>query len=220
MTDENKAPDWEQIELDYRANIKSLRLIASEQNISDTAIRKRAKKENWPRDLKAKINAKAEQLVRAEVVRGEVRTKTTITEKETIDANANVVASIRISHRKDISRARSMTMSLFDELEQMIGVENVDLLNQLGELLYSPNAKGEDKLNDLYMKVIQLPNRVKAMKELSDTLKTLVGLERQAYGLEEKENTTVDALTSLLTKITSGNDSAFMPVQDDKDYQE
>ena len=220
MTDENKAPDWEQIELDYRANIKSLRLIASEQNISDTAIRKRAKKENWPRDLKAKINAKAEQLVRAEVVRGEVRTKTTITEKETIDANANVVASIRISHRKDISRARSMTMSLFDELEQMIGVENVDLLNQLGELLYSRNAKGEDKLNYLYMKVIQLPNRVKAMKELSDTLKTLVGLERQAYGLEEKENTTVDALTSLLTKITSGNDSAFMPVQDDKDYQE
>ena len=220
MTDENKAPDWEQIELDYRANIKSLRLIASEQNISDTAIRKRAKKENWPRDLKAKINAKAEQLVRAEVVRGEVRTKTTITEKETIDANANVVATIRIDHRKDISRARSMTMQLFDEPEHMIGVENVDLLQQLGELLYSPNAKGEDKLNDLYMKIIQLPNRVKAMKELSDTLKTLVGLERQAYGLEEKENTTVDALTSLLTKITSGNDSAFMPVQDDKDYEE
>lgn len=220
MKDENKAPDWEQIELDYRAGIKSLRQIASEQNVSEGAIRKRSKRDEWTRDLNGKIQAKAEELVRKDTVRSEVRTKTNISEKETIDANANVVATIRISHRKDISRARSMTMSLFDELEHMIGVENVDLLQQLGELLYSPNAKGEDKLNDLYMKIIQLPNRVKAMKELSDSLKTLVGLERQAYGLEEKENTTVDALTSLLTKITSGNDSAFMPIQDDKDYQE
>lgn len=219
MKDEKQAPDWQQIELDYRAGIKSLRQIASEQNVSEGAIRKRSKRDEWSRDLNGKIQAKAEELVRKDTVRSEVRTKNSISEKETIDANANVVATIRISHRKDISRARSMTMSLFDELEHMIGVENVDLLQQLGELLYSPNAKGEDKLNDLYMKVIQLPNRVKAMRELSETLKTLVGLERQAYGLEEKENTTVDALTSLLEKITSGNDSTFMPVQDDKDYE-
>lgn len=219
MKDEKQAPDWQQIELDYRAGIKSLRQIASEQNVSEGAIRKRSKRDEWSRDLNGKIQAKAEELVRKDTVRSEVRTKTNISEKETIDANANVVATIRISHRKDISRARSMTMSLFDELEHMIGADNVALLNQLGELLYSPNAKGEDKLNDLYMKVIQLPNRVKAMRELSETLKTLVGLERQAYGLEEKENTTVDALTSILERISQSNSSAFQPVQHDKDYE-
>ena len=218
MTDEKQAPDWDQIELDYRAGVKSLRQIASEQNVSEGAIRKRSKRDDWSRDLSKKIQAKADDLVRKETVRSEVRTKITISEKDTIDANANVVASIRITHRKDISRARSISMKLFDELELMVGAENVNLLQQLGELLYSPDDKGMDKLNDLYMKVINLPNRVKAIKELSDTMKTLVALERQAYGLEEKENTTADALTSLLESIAQGNSSGFQPVQEDKDY--
>ena len=218
MTDEKQAPDWDQIELDYRAGVKSLRQIASEQNVSEGAIRKRSKRDDWSRDLSKKIQAKADDLVRKETVRSEVRTKITISEKDTIDANANVVASIRITHRKDISRARSISMKLFDELELMVGAENVGLLQQLGELLYSPDDKGMDKLNDLYMKIINLPNRVKAIKELSDTMKTLVALERQAYGLEEKENTTVDALTSMLERISQSNSSAFQPVQNDKDY--
>lgn len=218
MTDEKQAPDWDQIELDYRAGVKSLRQIASEQNVSEGAIRKRSKRDDWSRDLSKKIQAKADDLVRKETVRSEVRTKLTITEKDTIDANGQKQASIRITHRKDISRARSISMKLFDELELMVGAENVGLLQQLGELLYSPDDKGMDKLNDLYMKVINLPNRVKAIKELSDTMKTLVALERQAYGLEEKENTTVDALTSMLERISQSNSSAFQPVQNDKDY--
>ena len=215
---EKKAIDWDQIELDYRAGVKSLRQIASEQNVSEGAIRKRSKRDEWLRDLSKKIQDKADDLVRKETVRSEVRTKLTISEKDTIDANANVVASVRIAHRKDISRARSISMKLFDELELMVGADNVNLLTQLGELLYSPDEKGMDKLNDLYMKVINLPNRVKAIKELSDTMKTLVALERQAYGLEEKENTTADALTSLLESIAQGNSSGFQPVQEDKDY--
>lgn len=218
MTDEKQAPDWDQIELDYRAGVKSLRQIASEQNVSEGAIRKRSKRDEWLRDLSKKIQDKADDLVRKETVRSEVRTKTTISEKDTIDANGQKQASIRITHRKDISRARFISMKLFDELELMVGAENVNLLQQLGELLYSPDDKGMDKLNDLYMKVISLPNRVKAIKELSDTMKTLVALERQAYGLEEKENTTVDSLTSLLGRISQGNSSAFQPIQEDKDY--
>ena len=218
MTDENQAPDWDQIELDYRAGVKSLRQIASEQNVSEGAIRKRSKRDEWLRDLSKKIQDKADDLVRKETVRSEVRTKTTISEKDTIDANANVVASIRITHRKDISRARSISMKLFDELELMVGAENVGLLQQLGELLYSPDDKGMDKLNDLYMKIISLPNRVKAIKELSDTMKTLVALERQAYGLDDENNKPIDSLTSLLERIATGNSSALKPVADDPEY--
>ena len=218
MTDEKQAPDWDQIELDYRAGVKSLRQIASEQNVSEGAIRKRSKRDEWSRDLSKKIQDKADDLVRKETVRSEVRTKTTISEKDTIDANANVVASIRITHRKDISRARSISMKLFDELELMVGAENVNLLQQLGELLYSPDEKGMDKLNDLYMKIINLPNRVKAIKELSDTMKTLVALERQAYGLDDENNKPIDSLTTLLERIATGNSSALKPVADDPEY--
>ncbi len=38
-------PDWEAIESAYRAGVMSLREIASQHGISDTAVRKRAKKE-------------------------------------------------------------------------------------------------------------------------------------------------------------------------------
>ncbi|MGX9080421.1 hypothetical protein ACWTQY_31690, partial [Klebsiella pneumoniae] len=45
------APDWERIELDYRAGVKSLREIADGSGVSHVTISKRAKKEGWVRDL-------------------------------------------------------------------------------------------------------------------------------------------------------------------------
>lgn len=215
---EKKVIDWEKIELDYRAGVKSLREIAAEHDISDGAIRKRAKRDDWSRDLSAKINAKAEDLVRKELVRSEVRTQTAISEKETIDANAHQQAAVRLSQRKDIQRSRSIAMQLFDELEHQVGVANVELLEDLGELMRREDDKGQDKLNDIYHKIISLPGRVKSMKDLSDTLRTLIALERQAFGLDDKENTAVDPLQSLLNRIAQSNNSAFSPVAEDKDY--
>ncbi|AYO54404.1 hypothetical protein [Acinetobacter wuhouensis] len=215
---EKKVIDWEKIELEYRAGVKSLREIASEQGVSDTAIRKRAKRDDWVRDLSAKIKAKADDLVRKEQVRAEVRTANHISEKETIDANANLTAGVRLSQRKDIQRSRKIAMSLFDELEQMVGEDQVDLLIRLGDLMYKPDDRGIDKLNDIYQKIISMPGRVDSMKKLSDTLKTLIGLERQAFGLDDENNKPVDALTSLLERISTGNSSAFKPIADDPEY--
>jgi len=50
--------------------------------------------------------------------------------------------------------------------------------------MFEPDDKGYDKLNEIYHKVISMPGRVKSMKDLSDTLKTLIGLERQAYDID------------------------------------
>ena len=59
-TNAKPAPDWEKIEADYRAGIKTLRQIAGEHGVSHVAINKRAKRDGWSRDLSAKIAAKAE----------------------------------------------------------------------------------------------------------------------------------------------------------------
>lgn len=50
---EKKAPDWEKIELDYRAGIKTLREIAADHGISHQAINKRAKRDGWARAERA-----------------------------------------------------------------------------------------------------------------------------------------------------------------------
>lgn len=178
MTDKQPV-DWERIEQLYRAGLLSVREIAATCGVSHTAINKRAKAGNWDRDLKAKIQAKADSLVSKAEVSKEVSTQALATERGIVEANAQVIANIRIAHRTDIGRSRRLANKLLDELEGL--TDNRDLFDRLGELLRDEDDKGQDKRNDLYMKVIDLPARTKTMKELAETLKNLIALERQAY---------------------------------------
>lgn len=180
-------PDWEAIETAYRAGVMSLREIASQHGISEGAIRKRAKRDDWSRDLNAKIQQKADDLVRKQEVRKQVRNESTLTERVLIEATAEVIATVRMEHRGDIRRARELTNTLFDELGAQCA--DVSALEQLGDIMFDPDDKGRDRLNEIYHKVISLPSRVKSMKDLSDSLKTLIGLEREAYSIENKAET-------------------------------
>lgn len=178
-------PDWEAIESAYRAGVLSVRELAGKYGISHQAISKRAKKDGWERDLKAKVQAKADALVAKREVARQVATESTISERQLIEATAEVIATVRMEHRSDIRRARTLTNSLLEELESECS--DVDALNQLGELLRREDDKGMDKLNDLYHKIISLPGRVKTMKDLADSLKNLIALERQAYSLDDPD---------------------------------
>ena len=174
--------DWEAIESAYRAGLLSIREIASQHGITHGAINKRAKRDGWERALKAKIKAKADALVSKREVSSQVSTETATSERILIEANAEVIATVRMEHRGDIRRARNIASGLFGELEAQCG--DVEALKKLGELMLSPDDKGQDRLNEIYHKVISMPGRVKSMKDLSDTLKTLIGLERQAYDID------------------------------------
>ncbi|CNF22287.1 hypothetical protein V9P73_004294 [Yersinia enterocolitica] len=196
-------PDWEAIESAYRAGLMSLREIASQHSISEGAIRKRAKRDDWSRDLSAKIKERAEDLVRKEEVRKQVRTETTLTERVLIEASAEVIANVRMEHRGDIRRAREITNALFDEL----GAECADIesLRKLGELMLDPDENGRDRLNEVYQSIIALPERVKAVKALSDAMKNLIGLERQAYDIgEDKGDNVVSKLSDLMDSLSQG----------------
>jgi hypothetical protein len=187
MTQEKKdAPDWERIEADYRAGILSLREIAAAHPGSNhVAITRKAKAEGWTRDLSAKIKAKADELVTKRTVTADVTAKSPVSEREIIDSGAETIARVRLAHRTDIARSRKLAMSLLTELEVTSG--NIELFEELGIFLRDEDEKGQDKRNDLYNKVISMSGRVSNMKSLADTLKTLVGLEREAYGIAEAQ---------------------------------
>ena len=178
--------DWERIELDYRAGIKTLRQIADENGITHGAINKRAKRDGWERDLSEKINAKADALVSKALVSSQVSKEARIAEKQVVDANAQAVADVRLAHRRDIHRARKLTNSLLDELEKQTGPDTLAMLNELGDMLRAPDNNGVDKLNDLYQKVISLPERSRTMKTLAESLQKLVDMEREAFGMDAK----------------------------------
>ena len=180
---EKATPDWERIEADYRAGVLSLREIAGAHGLTEGAIRKRAKRDEWTRDLAGKVQAKAADLVRKEEVRSAVRTEGAYSEKEIVAANSEKVANVQITQRKDIGRAKALAMSMLAELEAETA--DIDLFRELGELLRSDDDKGQDRRNDLYQKVISGAGRIDSMKKLAETLKTLIGLEREAYGIAE-----------------------------------
>ncbi|WP_339231111.1 hypothetical protein MHH62_14005 [Pseudomonas sp. FSL L8-0168] len=196
-----KQPDWERIEQLFRAGLLSVREIAAACGVSHTAINKRSKAEGWDRDLNAKIKAKADSLVSKREVSTKVSTETLATERGIVEANAEVIADIRMAHRGDISRGRRLTNKLLDELEGL--TDNRHLFEELGELMRDPDDNGFDKRNDLYGKVISLPGRSKTMKEMAETLKTLVALERQAYDLDTKSGgTDADELSKLMDDLS------------------
>jgi len=178
-----KAVDWEAVEREYRAGIRSLRDIGAEFGVSDAGILKRAKKEEWQRDLTERIRAKAEAKVSAALVSEKVSAETNANERVVVEASAQVLADALLGQRRDVSRSRSIVQKLFDELEaQGDGLEE---LAMLGEALESGD---EEKLAQIARKVIAFPSRVDSAKKLAESLRTLVELERKVLRIKDDTN--------------------------------
>lgn len=174
-------PDWERIEADYRAGLLSVREIASANGVSHVAISKRAKRDGWERDLAAKIKAKADALVTKAEVTKEVTSEQLVTERRIVDANAHVIAEVRVSHRRDIARARSLAMKLLDELE--VQTDNIGLLEQLETALAGED--GPDGLLRVLPRVTSTSGRIDSAKKLAEAMKVLITMEREAYGIAD-----------------------------------
>lgn len=196
-----KKVDYEAIEPGWRAGLKSPAQLAAEYTketgvaVSRSAIIKHFDKLGVPRDLSAKVHAKADAMVAEAMVTGKVSTATTMKDSAVIDAAATDVARVRIAHRTDITRMRCLVLRLLEECEAEAA--DPSIFGQMGELLRSPDRNGVDKLNEAYMKAISLPQRIKGVKDLADALRVLIALEREAYGLDRAAGN-ADPLTELL----------------------
>lgn len=173
--------DWERVEREYRAGVLSLREIGLANGCSHVAVAKKAKALNWSRDLNAKIQIKAEALVNKAAVTKEVTASRLVHETEVVEANALAITNIRLGHRSDIAKGRRLVMELLDELQDQ--TSSRELLAQLGDMLRSEDDKGVDKRNDLYMAVISLPERTKTAKALTEAMKNLFAMEREAWNI-------------------------------------
>lgn len=181
--------DWERIEGPWRAGIKSVLQIAAEyeqdtgQKVSHTAINKHFKELGVPRDLSAKIRAKADAIVSKSMVSARVSTETTITDKVVIDASAEEQAAIRIAHRSDIRRNRELVSKLTAEVEAI--TNDPGLFDRLSEII---GEDATDKQLEAFRRVVSLPGRVGSVKQLVESLKTLIALEREAFGIDSKKS--------------------------------
>lgn len=214
-----KRVDYDRIEAGWRAGLLSPHQLAAAyveetgQPVSHAAIIKHFKKHGIPRNLAAKIKAKSDAMVTAAMVTDPVTTETIKRDKDIVDDGADFLTAIRLGQRKDISRARGLANKLLDELEGL--TDNRELFEELGELMRSPDDRGQDRRNELYQKIIDLPSRSKTMKEMSDTLKNLITLEREAYDivpaskleLSNPDGTLLPTLIQLVAVDSADSDS-------------
>lgn len=192
--------DWEGIERLYRAGLLSIREIGKIHDVSDTAIRKRAKEQGWQRDLTAKVQQKArEDLVRSAVrtahAREDVRTERSIIE----EAALTVVTVVR-EHRSSIATGRNIVAVLAQQLLDAAGQR--DELETIIDEVTAEDATSERR-NKL-AKAVSLPVHAATARELSMALKNLVGLERQAFNVPDVTPETPPEQGNELAQATEG----------------
>ena len=171
--------DWVYARAQYEAGVKSVAQIAREIGVGPTSVFAHASNEHWVRDRE--VLAKKEVEIKA-TLQQEAEERVVVERQRAERVNAEMQATILVTHRADIRRARALTMRLFSELEQMM--DELPELSELGELLRSEDDRGRDRLNDAYRKVLSLPDRVDVNKKLSEALKVQLQLERQAFGIQ------------------------------------
>lgn len=179
-----KQTDWEALEAEYRAGAASIRELARKYDVSDTAIRKKAKADNWERDLTEKV----QERVRSKLVRTEVRTpnarEPVRTEAEIIEAAAETAVQVVQVHRRDVRNGRLICAALFAELQDTSA--NRELIAECIE------SETQDDLSptrrNQMLKAVSLPTRARAMLDLSAAMKNLVAVERQAFNLDDKQD--------------------------------
>lgn len=178
MSEKRVTPDWESIERDYRAGVLSIREIAKSYELSDTAIRKKAKAEGWERDLTAKVNEK----VRTELVRSEVRTADPQTEREIIEVAAATVVQVVRGHRSRIRQGNALVELLTQQLTDVAGKR--DEFESAIEIVCAED-KNPERMQRL-MKAVSLEKHAAIAVNLANATKVWVGLERQAFNIPDE----------------------------------
>lgn len=199
MSAEKKPVDWATISIHYRAGIKSLKEIGSEFGVSAPAIHKHAKKNGWTQDLSAKIHAKAEALVNAEVVNAVVNAKSDVNQQAIVDANAQAVYQVRIGHRKGLARLITIKDKLLDSLEAV--VDSLPDLPEVIEMVRQPDERGMDKANDALRRAMERSTVIEDLKKLAEVDEKVRKGEREAFGITNDADTSETAVDSILKKI-------------------
>ncbi len=186
--------DWELGEKLYRAGQLSIRIIASRIGCSDTALRKKARKEGWARDLSKKVSA----AVRNELVRNPssqplAREPDARTEAQIIQEAAFTTIEVVRGHRVLLSRAKAIGERLFSQLDEA-SQNHAQITEDIRELMDPAieAATGQSKTALMarkarMLRAVELPAHSAVFRDLATAFEKFIRTEREAWGLDNSE---------------------------------
>ena len=130
-----KDVNWTAVEADYRAGLKTLRVIGAEHGISAVAVLQHAKKGQWPRDLAPAIKARAEEKLNKAALNSRVNKAD---EKAIVERNSDLLADLQGTHRaewKDLKPivAKAMKEGKFEDARTAKVLAETTMICQTGE---------------------------------------------------------------------------------------
>jgi transposase-like protein len=185
MTDDKparRAFDWESIEAQFRAGVKSTVEIAKEFGLSEAAIRKRAVRDFWERDLSEKVRrgVRAAQ-VRAEKI--ELNQEVPVRERPKSNLDEAAIVKAAVVTRIDISDRQRASIDRLRRIADAI-VSRVEELNPKTEI------------NDF----IDADKAMGVVAKATTALGQLIALERQSWAMDEPAAQTAASATDDLIK--------------------
>ena len=165
-----KKIDWESVEREYSLGIKSNVEIGGQFDISEASVRARAKKFDWKKDLNAKVKIAAENKLREANCDSKYEdvVNRKLTEKELIEVNANIQATVILEEREDVKRLTRICEALEKQLES---------------IAVDPNSE-ED-----------LEKKARINKVLVETRDKVFNMRRRNYGINDNANGDADSLS-------------------------
>jgi len=187
MAAKAKPVDWVAVEADYRAGVLTDRAIGKAHGLSHGAIQKRAKRDGWTRDLSKRIEKRRDDKVARAAVAKQGSQLSPATEKQVVEANADLQSSLILSHRKDVGAAREIVNAMFAELG-ILGDPKVQeglRLLAMGEAAKDGGAEAMKSMLKAVDAAVALPGRALVVQKLTASLASLIDKERQAFGIDK-----------------------------------
>jgi hypothetical protein len=195
---ERKKVDWEALEREFRIGSMSLRALCEKHGANPGNASRRAKKEGWVQDASQEVRERT----RAALITQHKEEDNTVVFRDNAPTRADVDVAVQTNlavitrHRRDIGQGQEIVGLLMRQLvETAVNRESIE--NDIEE-----ETKGDETNQRRYrmIKAISLPTNAAVMRDLSTAMKNLVGLERQAFNLDElsSEETYEERLARLM----------------------
>lgn len=188
--------DWDAVEAEYRTGKYSNRQLGQRFGVSESAIRGRAKRYAWQKDLSKVVQQQTRIKSTQTAVTDKVREKreqsgsdldAPLTDKEIIEAAAEQGATIIGQHQKRIAQYQGIVERFADQLSAQVDTGKISVISKSGDLIEVDTP---------------LDYVGKSLSNGAMALERLVKLERQAHGLDSDERSDEgETLEALLAEV-------------------
>lgn len=185
--------DWEAIERDYRTGRFTLRELSAKYGPDPATIMRRAKRDEWPKDLTAAVRLATEAKLAAAATRDAARAQHVAETQHVaqqgvaaaVDSVAASNADVILEHRAGSSRVAEVTRGI---LEEVAAAAAIDADRELiAEVLAggSEDPKRMAEAREAIQRALGVGARAATVAKLAEALAKAQAMQRQAHRLDD-----------------------------------